>query len=476
MISRRSRGGAPVNNNASVDFQANNLTVAGNLYTASRMPVPEAGAVPNQLPADVPAFSGRHREIAYLTGLAEDPGPGGVVVSVIGGMAGIGKTALAVHVAHRLTPQFPGGCLYADLHAHTLGQLPSPTIQVLEGFLRALGAPADGISADVEERAATFRSLVARKATLIVLDNVAEESQVRLLLPGGRGCMTLITSRNQLAGLHAARVDLDVMLPEDAHELLAAGLGRARVAAEPTEARLLAELCAHLPLALQIAAARLIARPGWTIAHLISKLEDKGRRLDEFTGGDNAVRAALDLSYRELMPEQARLFRRLGLYPTKDISIFGSAAISGVNPADAAALALTDKIESILESLVDVRLIEQERPGNYHIHDLVWLYAHERAIAEDGEAVCKSAVNMFLDGYLEISRQAVLMATRRGAAPSRRGIFTTAASAFDWLEAEKDTLVEAVMLADAYKEPGKAWEQAFVLAPFSSYAAMLTNG
>ena len=371
MINRRSRRRAPVTNDASVGVQANNVTVGRDFYAASRLFGPDAWAVPNQLPADVPAFSGRHREVAYLTGLAADPGPGGVVVSVIGGMAGIGKTALAVHVAHLLAPQFPGGCLYADLHAHTLGQSPSPAIQVLEGFLRALGAPSDGISADVDERAATFRSLVARKATLIVLDNVAEESQVRLLLPGGRGCMTLITSRKRLAGLDAARMDLDAMSPADAHELLVAGLGPARVEAEPVQARRLAELCAHLPLALQIAAARLIARPTWTIAHLIIRLEDEGRRLDEFTGGDRAVRAALDLSYRELIPEQGRLFRRLGLYPTKDISVFGSAIISGVNPADAVALAPTGEPESILESLVDAHLIDQERPGNYHIHDLV---------------------------------------------------------------------------------------------------------
>ena len=266
----------------------------------------------------MPAFTGRDGELARLAGLA---GGGRVVVSAIGGTAGVGKTTLAVHAAHQLLGQFPDGHLYADLRGYTEGQDPAEPGEVLEVFLRRLGVPAEEMPATVEDRSGLLRQVLAGRRVLMVLDNARSEGQVRPLLPGAGGSLVLVTSRSALPGLEVdERISLDILPPDEAAAMLAAIIGVARAGVEREAIAEVAGLCGRLPLALRIAGQLLAAHPRWPVARLAGMLAGERDRLARLGAGDLQVRAAFEVSYRQLAEEDARVFRRLALHPGPDFT------------------------------------------------------------------------------------------------------------------------------------------------------------
>ena len=314
------------------------------------------GVAPCQLPPDVADFVCRTEQVRRLRGLlARSPDdPAGesdvaaVVVSAVAGNAGVGKSALVVHVAHQLTAEFPDGQLYANLR----GAHPQPLDpgEVLAWFLRALGVDGAAILSGLEERAALYRSHLAGRRVLVVLDNARDAAQVRPLLPGSPTCAVLVTSRARLAGLEGAwLVDLDVLDPEQAVALLGRIVGPGRVAAEPAAAVELARLCGYLPLALRVAGARLAARPYWRLAQLVARLDDERQRLDELAYGHLEVRASLTLSYQALEPAARLLFGRLGVLKAPDVAAWVAAALLDSSVEQATELA---------DRLVDAGLLE----------------------------------------------------------------------------------------------------------------------
>ena len=335
-------------------------------------PDPGEPATPGLLPRDVPGFTGREDELSRLADLS---GGGRVVVTAIGGTAGVGKTALAVHAAHRLLGEFPGGHLYADLRGYTEGQDPAEPGEALEVFLRSLGVKAEDIPPGVTERSGLLRQLLGSRRVLMVLDNARTEAQVRPLLPGTGTSLVLVTSRSTLAGLEAdERISLDVLSQDEAVTMLA-GLGGHRAAADPTAVAEVARLCGRLPLALRIAGQLLATHPTWPVVRLAQLLASEQGRLSRLGAGDLQVRSAFEVSYQQLAPEDARLFRLLGLHPGPDFA-----------PAAAAALAGTDDeaAEHALGRLADAHLIVEDTVGRFGLHDLLRLFA--RAAAEQADS------------------------------------------------------------------------------------------
>ncbi|MFJ8918168.1 DNA-binding transcriptional activator of the SARP family [Streptomyces sp. LamerLS-316] len=346
---------------------------------------------PAQLPATVPDFTGRAafvRELGDRLATAE----GSVMaVSALAGIGGVGKTTLAVHVAHRARPHFPDGQLYVDLQG--AGARAAEPETVLGAFLRALGTPDSAIPDSLDERAALYRSTLDGRRVLVLLDNAHDAAQIRPLLPGTEGCAALVTSRVRMVDLAGAHlVDLDVMSPEEALQLFTRIVGDERVRSEREAALDVVAACGFLPLAIRIAASRLASRRTWTVSVLAAKLADERRRLDELQAGDLAVKATFELGYGQLEPAQARAFRLLGLADGPDISLAAAAAVLNLDLHTA---------EDLLETLVDTSLLESAAPGRYRYHDLVRLYA--RACAERDEqhpAEREMALSRLLDFYL----------------------------------------------------------------------------
>jgi len=337
--------------------------------------------VPRQLPASAWHFTGREAELEQLTALVDGfesahRGAGLVAVTAICGMAGVGKTALAVHAAHLFAQRFPDGQLYVDLHGYTQGCTPREPAEVLEALLRALGLPPHRIPANVDERAAAFRQRLADTRTLILLDNAASEAQVRPLLPGNSGCLVMITSRRQLKGLHDVHsVTLDVLPEADAVSLLGAAAGHTRMPADDPGTTEVVQLCGRLPLALRMAAALLAHRPLWTAGHLAGLLRDQRRALIEISDGEHDLGMVFDLSYRTLTLAQQGLYRRLGLARGPDIDAHAAAALLEADPTTAGML---------LEDLVDHNLLTEHAPGRYRLHDLIRAHACTLAAAGAG--------------------------------------------------------------------------------------------
>lgn len=348
---------------------------------AAARPVPDV-PVPAQLPAGVPDFTGRAGETATLTeallGPEQGRPPGAPAAVMVAGMGGTGKTALAVHVAHLLPSAFPGGSLFADLRGAS-GR-PAEPAAVLGRFLRALGVPRPEVPASLEERTALYRSRLAGRSTLVVLDDAADEEQVRPLLPGEPDSRVLITGRRRLAGLEGVTLmNLDVLPAGQAVELLTRVVGTERIAAEPGRAAEVARLCDHLPMAVRIAGARLAGRPHWTLTYLANVLGDERRRLDELTVGDLAVRADIESSYLPLPGEARRAFRAIGLLRARDFTSGTVATLLDMSRVEA---------QRHLESLIDAQLVAVvgvDGAGlfRYRVHDLVRLYALDRAENED---------------------------------------------------------------------------------------------
>lgn len=429
--------------------------------------------LPRQLPPDIGSFVGRAREMEALTGLVDDGGgqaAGMVVISAIGGTAGVGKTALAVHWAHQVAGRFPDGQLYVNLRGFGPSEPMAPGA-ALRGFLDALHVPAAEIPHGPEGQQGLYRSLLAGRKVLVVLDNARDADQVRPLLPGSPGCMVVITSRNDLLGLVAAEgaqpLCLDVFTSAEADELLARRIGPARLTAEPGVSVQLTGLCARLPLALAITAARATARPGSALAALAGELCGARARLDALATGEQAtdLRAVFSWSYQSLPAPAARLFRLLGLHPGPDITAAAAASLAALAPGQAVQL---------LGELTRYHLLAGSAPGRYTLHDLLRAFAAEQAHAEEGGPDCDAAVGRMLDHYLHTCGDAAhLLQPQRGTldlAPARPGVTPEPLAgheqALAWLKAEHHVLVAATTLAAAKGHDTCAWQLPWSMATF----------
>jgi tetratricopeptide (TPR) repeat protein len=442
-------------------------TVGADIHAAGR-------PAPRQLPAAVAHFTGRAAELAVLTGLLDQAGAqpaGTVVISAVGGTAGVGKTALAVHWAHWAAGRFGDGQLYVNLRGFDPSGTPAAREAAIRGFLDALGVPPGQIPPGAEAQAGLYRSLLAEKRMLIVLDNARDEQQVRPLLPASPGSLVLVTSRSQLGGLGAADgarlISLDVLSHGEAVKLLAARLGTARAAAEPTAVDQIASLCAHLPLALAVAAARAAARPGFPLAALAGELADAAGRLDALDAGDpgSSVRAVFSWSTRQLTGEAARMFRLLGIHPGPDISVPAAASLAGIAEADA---------RRLLGGLARAHLIAEHLLGRYAFHDLLRTYAAEQAHHTDSDTGRREATGRVLDHYLHTAAGAallldpakepiVLAPPRPGAAAGQPADHRQALA---WFEQEHQVLLAVLSLAAGSGLDTHAWQLPWAISPF----------
>ncbi|MFE2408219.1 ATP-binding protein [Kitasatospora sp. NPDC059408] len=417
---------------------------------------------PSQLPSDLPDFTGREEHLRFvLTALADGRVP------VVSGMGGIGKTALAVHAAHRAAADYPDGRLYADLRG--ADDEPADPARILAAFLRALGADAREIPESLDERAALYRTLLAGRRVLVVLDNAAGEAQLRPLLPGStteqQHSNALVTSRAVLTALPGARlVDLGGFGPAHAETLLRHIVGDARVAAEPVAAGQIADLCGGMPLAVRIAGARLAARPRWSLARLAELLRDERRRLDELAAGDLAVRAGFAVGYTRLSEPTRRTFRLLGLLDAADFAPWAAAALADVPLEEA---------ERQLEELIDAQLLQEtgtEPHLRYRFHDLVRLYAREHAHATDTPADRADALERAFGAWLWLAEQAAdqvpgpCFAAIHGPAPRRPLPDGPAARLLDdplaWFDVEQPALNACARQAAALRLVPTAWDLA----------------
>ena len=368
----------------------------------------EAGSgqvTPRQLPAAVGCFTGRQAELAALTSMLEaDPGaePPAMVIPAISGTAGVGKTAVAVQWAHQVAERFPDGQLYVNLRGYDPAEPVSPA-DALASLLRALGVPGADIPDGAEDRSGLYRSRLAGRRVLVLLDNARDSDQVRPLLPGDPGCAAVVTSRDALGGLVAAegarRLDLDVLPLADAVALLRSLIG-GRAYDDPAATAALAGLCARLPLALRIAAERAAARRGAPLAELVAELADT--RLDCLDAGDDRadVRAVLSWSCRQLPSGAALVFALMGLHPGADLDVHGVAALAGSTPEQARrALGQLHRA-----SLIQASLIQASRPGRYGMLDLIRAYAREQAVAHNAD---DQALTRLFDYYLATATAAM---------------------------------------------------------------------
>jgi tetratricopeptide (TPR) repeat protein/transcriptional regulator with XRE-family HTH domain len=440
--------------------------------TAETAEVPAEPAVPRQLPTAVPYFAGRTSELRLLDAMLSDAGRGstGVVISAIGGTAGVGKTALALNWAHRVAPDFPDGQLYANLRGFDPAGNPAEPADVLRGFLDALQVHPERFPATTEGLAALYRSLLADRTMLVLLDNAADVAQVRPLLPASPRCLVIVTSRRELSALAAAEgarlLSLDVLPEREAIELLAARLGTDRADAEPDAITQLATLCARLPLALSVIVARAAAAPNLPLAALVTELTELQGRLDALDVGDPAanVRTVFSLSYRHLPEAAARMFRLLGLHPGPDISAPAAASLAGLPLAEARAA---------LRDLTRASLIIESVPGRYGFHDLLRAYAAEQAALREGRER-REAVHRMLDHYLHTARRAhgVLYPGRQRvdlggprALVTPEG-FAAKPFALAWLRAEYQVLLKIIDLAAREGFDDYAWRLSVVLWTF----------
>jgi DNA-binding SARP family transcriptional activator/Tfp pilus assembly protein PilF len=419
-------------------------------------------AVPRELPAPVPQFVGRAAELADLTGIRDQASarrPQTMVISVIAGMAGVGKTALAVQWAHQVADRFPDGQLHVNLRGYDPGQ-PMPAGDALAGFLRSLGLAERDIPAGIAERAARYRSLLAGRRMLILIDNAGDADQVRLLLPATASCVVVVTSRDALAGLvardGARRLDLGLLPPADAVELLRALIGE-QADAEPAATATLAGYCARLPLALRVAAERAAASPGLSLAEMTSELADQQERLDLLgAAGDRltGIRAVFSWSLRHLDDDAVRTFRLLGLHPGASFDAYATAALTDTTLRQA---------RRLLEVLARAHLIEHAGTGRYGMHDLLRAYAADQVADQDSDQQRGEALTRLFDHYLATA--AVAAGTLFRGDPDQPVLpppagpvppVTTPAAALAWLDAHRSALVAVAGHAADHGWPGHA--------------------
>ncbi|GAA3422672.1 BTAD domain-containing putative transcriptional regulator [Streptosporangium vulgare] len=439
---------------------------------AERARISSTAVVPRQLPADIARFTGREESLRRLDLLlsGEPGGASAVVITAITGTPGIGKTALATRWGHRVTDRFPDGQLYVNLHGYSRGQ-PVTGAQALYQLLRGLGVATDEIPHEVDERASMYRSLLAGRRMLVVLDNAAKAEQVRPLLPGSSLCKVVITSRDSLRGLSVTHdvhsLTLDLLSPGEARTLLGAVLGEDRIRDEPGAVLELARLCGHLPLALRLAAAHLSSRPTLSVADFVTRLlrENRLTALDIEEDPHIGVRAAFETSYRSLPEPARRTFRLLGLHPGPDI---------GVDEVVALAHSSVDDVRAALDTLIGAHLVQHGIAGRFVVHDLVSLFARERAEADDSEPVRRGALTQLFDWYLHTTKAAMehvntdYSGITLVSEPPSHGIpvFDDHDSATRWLDAEYPALISAVNHAAEHEWFGYAWQIAYTLDYF----------
>jgi DNA-binding SARP family transcriptional activator/DNA-binding XRE family transcriptional regulator len=419
--------------------------------------------VPRQLPVAPWHFTGRSCELNILSGLSDSGRRAdAVVIAALTGMAGIGKTALAVYWAHQIADQFPDGQLFTDLRGFSPSGIPVTPTEVLCSFLSALGVPADRIPACLAEQAALYRSLLADRRMLVVLDNAQDAEQVRPLLPGSPGCLVLVTSRNRLTGLAAAEgarlLNLGVLTDAESGSLLARSLGCERAMAEPAAVTELIALCAGLPLALCGVAARAVTRPGLPLAALAAEMRDEWQRLDVIETGEMAtsVRMVFSWSVARLSEPATRMFRYLGLHPGPDITVPAAMSLAAL-PRSAACLALAE--------LCDQNLVTEHAAGRYVCHDLLRAYAAETARTCSG-AQRHAPVSRVLDHYLHTAKSALTLLyphltylmpgqPQPGVLPEE---IDNPEQAAEWLESERHVLLAVIGLVADQEYYLHAWE------------------
>lgn len=413
---------------------------------------------PLELPADIPAFVGRDTPLASLNTLVDGHTEGRrLTMGLITGGAGVGKTGLAVHWAHQVADEFPGGLLFADMWGYDETHDPADPAVVLGWFLRSLGVPEAEIPAETHERAALYRSVLADRRVLIVLDNVRSFDQVRALIPGSSRSCVLLTSRSlleQLVVRHGAvSIHLDVLRRREATDLLAQFIGEERVDAARADAERLVELCDRLPLTVRIAAARLAAKPQWPIGYLASRLDNEQLRLDELSSGESQVRSSFALSYHALPHDVALLYRRLGLLDAPDFAGWVGAALLATD---------THKAEGLMESLVDAHLLQTvgfDSTGQprYGFRNLLRLHAREVAKEEGSALEQREALHRAFRGWLSVAEQArrrefgsghgeqMLFGASMPSGPMGTAeLDTLTASPSGWFEAERLALISVI--------------------------------
>lgn len=431
--------------------------------------------VPRQLPMNVPAFVDREPYLNMLDSLitrnSDGDGGSGVVISAIAGPPGVGKTALALHWAHRVRERYADGDLYVNMRGHGSGT-PLDAGQALDGFLRALDVAPQRIPVDTDGRSAMFRSLLSGKRMLIVIDDAVRADEVRPLLPSSPHCLVVVTSRSTLSGLiardGAIRMVLDFLPPDESIELLKRIVGGERITAEPDCAEVLAARCAYLPLALRIMAERINSQPFATLAEVVEQLEDEWARLDAlgFEGDElSDVRAVFSSSYRALPPPAARLFRLLGLHPGAEISTAAAAALAGVETATA---------RRLLDTLTAASLLQPTAAERFRLHDLLRLYAAECAEHDEPQEGRTQAVRRVLSWYLR-----TVAAAHRVILPSFHDVpmngyghdirpltFETVDQAMAWFERERLNLIDALRYALRIRCYDVAWRLPAVMYGF----------
>ena len=423
---------------------------------------------PAQLPFDVSGFSGRTQQLARLNALLDGVGrqATAVVISAMWGTAGVGKTALAVHWAHRVRDQFPDGQLYVNLRGfEPTGTALSPA-EAVRGFLAALGVPPQRIPVDLAGQSALYRSMLDGRRMLVVLDNARGADQVRPLLPGSRDCFVVITSRNRLTSLIAAEgahpLPMDLLSAEEGRALLTRRLGTERVDAEPVATNEIVAGCARLPLALAVAAARAATEPGVPLAALAGQLRDANASLDVLSTGDDVtdVRAVFSWSYQALSPAAAELFRLLGLHPGPDISAPAAASLAALTPG---------RVAPLLAELVGAHLVTEQLPGRYSFHDLLRAFAADLATRMDPDQT--ATISRLLDHYLHTAYRATrllspgrksmqLAEPEAGVTPEELHDQDQAAA---WFTAEHAVLLAVVSLAEDAGFDTHTWQLVLTL-------------
>ncbi|MFF0151980.1 ATP-binding protein [Micromonospora sp. NPDC005203] len=433
--------------------------------------------VPRQLPPALPGFVGRAAQLAELDAACANPGGSGddglatATVMTLSGTAGVGKTTLAVHWAHRVADRFPDGQLYVDLRGFDASGAVVTAVEAVRGFLEALEVPPERIPTHLPAQVGLYRSLLAGRRMLVLLDNARDIDQVRHLLVGSPSCLVLVTSRNRLAGLIAADgarpIGVGLLSSAEAWQLLARRLGADRLAAEPRAVDEIIERCARLPLALAVLAARGAANPAFGLAALAHELREAPHPLDSFDGGDagSDVQAVFSWSYRSLTPAAARLFRLFGCHPGPEIGVAAAASLAGLPRG---------QVPRLLAELAHAHLVTEQAPGRFGAHDLLRAYAAELAERLEPAQARRAAIRRGLDHYLHTAHAAALLlqpgrdpvalaAAPPGVLPEE---ITNHGQALTWFTIEYPVLLAAVAHARRAGFDGHAWQLAWTLVDF----------